>query len=135
MAATLQQIADGIETRLATVSGLRVFDHVPDVFAPPCSFVLPGSIAYWGDFAGGNAEVEVVITVVVGRTSDRAAQKSLYAYMSYSGASSIRAAIEADRTLGGVCQTLLVERADNIRMVAQGDATYLAVDFMVRVHA
>lgn len=135
MAATLQQIADGIETRLATVTGLRVFDHVPDLFATPCSFVLPGSIAYWGDFAGGNAEVEVVITVVVGRTSDRAAQKSLYTYMSYSGAGSIRAAIEADRTLGGVCQTLLVERADNIRMLAQGDATYLAVDFVVRVHA
>jgi len=135
MAATLQQIADGIETRLATVTGLRVFDHVPDIFATPCSFVLPGSIAYWGDFAGGNAEVEVVITVVVGRTYDRAAQKSLYTYMSYSGAGSIRAAIEADRTLGGVCQTLLVERADNIRMLAQGDATYLAVDFVVRVHA
>jgi len=72
---------------------------------------------------------------VVGRTSDRAAQKSLYTFMSYSGASSIRAAIEADRSLGGVCQTLLVERADNIRMLSQGDATYLAVDFTVRVHA
>lgn len=135
MAATLQQIADGLETRLATITGLRVYDHVPDVFAPPCSFILPGSIDYWGDFSGGNPEVEVVVTVVVGRTSDRAAQKSLYTYMSYSGSSSIRAAIEADRSLGGVCQTLLVERADNIRMLSQGDATYLAVDFTVRVHA
>jgi len=54
--------------------------------------------------------------------------------MSYSGTTSIRAAIEADRTLGGAVQTSIVESADNIRVVSQGDADYLAVDFTVMVH-
>jgi len=54
--------------------------------------------------------------------------------MSYSGDKSIRAAIEADRSLGGVVQTSIVESAENIRVVSQGDADYLAVDFTVVVH-
>lgn len=135
MPATVQQQADGLETRLATITGLRVFDHVPDNFAPPCAFVLPDSINYWEGFAGGDAQHRWTVTVIVGRTADRAAQRSLFEYISYSGTKSVRAAIEADRTLGGVCQTLLVERADNIRMLTQGDANYLAADFAVRIHA
>jgi hypothetical protein len=135
MAATLAQIADGLETRLATITGLRVFDHIPDVFAPPCAFVMPENVQYWQGFAGGNAEHAYTVTVIVGRTSERASQKTLYAFMNYSGDTSIRAAIEADRTLGGVVQTLLVERSDNVRMISQGEADYLAADFSVRVHA
>jgi hypothetical protein len=135
MAATLAQIADGLETRLATITGLRVFDHVPDVFAPPCAFVFPDSIEYWNGFAGGNAEHTYIVTVVVGRNSDRANQRSLYQYLGYSGDLSIRQAIEADRTLGGAVQTLLIERADNVRMISQADANYLAADFRCRIHA
>lgn len=135
MPATVQQQADGLETRLTTITGLRVFDHVPDNFAPPCAFVLPDTINYWEGFSGGDAQHRWTVTVIVGRTADRAAQRSLFEYISYSGTKSVRAAIEADRTLGGVCQTLLVERADNIRMLTQGDANYLAADFAVRIHA
>lgn len=134
MAATIAQAADGLEARLATITGLRVFDHVPDVFSPPSAFVLPDSINYWEAFAGGDVRIQFTVTVVVGRTAERASQKSLYAFMSYSGDKSVRAAIEGDRTLGGVAQTSIVQSADNIRVVSQGDADYLAVDFNVMVH-
>lgn len=135
MPATLQQQADGLETRLATISGLRVFDHVPDSWATPCAFVVPDTVEYWNAFAGGDATHNWTATVVVGRQSDRSSQRQLLEYMSYSGTKSIRAAIEGDRTLGGVVQSLLVDRADNVRMVSQGDQSYLAVDFAVRIHA
>lgn len=135
MPATLQQQADGLETRLATISGLRVFDHVPDSWATPCAFVIPDTVEYWNAFAGGDATHNWTATVVVGRQSDRSSQRQLLEYMSYSGTKSIRAAIEGDRTLGGVVQSLLVDRADNVRMVSQGDQSYLAVDFAVRIHA
>ena len=132
---SLTNLRTGLATRLATITGLRVFDHVPDVFAPPCAFVLPDTIDYWEGFSGGDAQHRWTVTIIVGRSADRAAQRSLFEYISYSGTKSVRAAIEADRTLGGVCQTLLVERADNIRMLTQGDANYLAADFAVRIHA
>lgn len=135
MAATLQQQADGLEARLKTISGLRVFDHVPDSWATPCAFVIPDTVDYWNAFSGGNAVHNWTATVVVGRQSDRSSQRQLFEYMSFSGDRSVRAAIEGDRTLGGVVQTLIVERADNVRMVSQGDQYYLAVDFVVTVHA
>lgn len=135
MPATLQQQADGLEAQLATISGLRVFDHVPDSWATPCAFVVPDTVEYWNAFAGGDATHNWTATVVVGRQSDRSSQRQLLEYMNYAGDKSIRAAIEADRTLGGVVQTLLVGRADNVRMVSQGDQAYLAVDFAIEIHA
>lgn len=135
MSASVAEAAAGIRTALDTIDGLRVFDYVPDLFATPCAFVLPASISYWDGFSGGNIVQDHTVTVVVGRASERTAQDALYAYMSYDGASSVRAALEADRTLGGVCQTLLVERSDNIRMLLQGEQSYLAVDFAVRLHS
>ena len=135
MAATLQQQADGLQAALATITGLRVFDHVPDNWATPCAFVVPDTIEYWNAFSGGDATHNWTATVVVGRQSDRSSQRQLFEYMSYSGTNSVRAAIETDRTLGGVVQSLLVARAENVRMVTQGDQYYLAVDFAVRIHA
>lgn len=135
MPATLIEIADGLAERVATIKGVRVYDHVPDVFATPCAYVMPDAVEFWNGFAGGNAEHTYTVTLIVGRTAERAAQKALYEFMSYDGVRSVRAAIEADRSLGGRVQTLLVERADNIRMISQGDQSYLACDFRCRIHA
>jgi hypothetical protein len=134
MTATMQQMASGLEERLASIKGLRVSDHVPDVFAPPCAFVMPENIDYWQAFQGGDATTRFTITAVVGRVSDRAAQRNLYEMMAYSGTRSVRAAVEADRSLGGRVQTCIVESASNIRAANQGEAEYLAVDFSVRIH-
>jgi len=73
--------------------------------------------------------------VVVGRSAERTAQTLLDGYLSYKGATSIRQAIESDRTLGGVVQDLIVESADNISTLEANDATYLAIDFTVTVYA
>ena len=54
-------------------------------------------------------------------------------YLSYDGG--IRAAIEADQTLDGYAQTLIVEEASNISTVDANDTTYLTVDFRVVVYA
>jgi hypothetical protein len=73
--------------------------------------------------------------VVVGRASERTAQNALDGYLSYEGATSVRAAIEGDRTLGGVVQNLIVESASNISTLDANDTTYLMVDFRVVVYA
>jgi hypothetical protein len=135
MAATLGEIAEGLAEAVATVKGVRTYDHVPDVWATPCAYVMPDAVDYWNGFAAGNVEATYTVTLIVGRTAERHAQKALYEFMSYSGTRSVRAAIEADRSLKGRVQTLLVERADNIRMISQGDASYLACDFRCRIHS
>lgn len=135
MPATVGEIVAGLKTNLSTIAGLRCFDYVPDNWAAPCAVVLLESIDYQRAFAGGNPQHRMKVTVIVARTSERAAQSALDEYLSYSGTKSIRTAISRDTTLGGKAQTLIVDRADNLRMIAQGDANYLAVDFSVLVHA
>lgn len=135
MSATVVQVIDGLVTQLRTIDGLRCYDRPADIVAAPAAYVLLEDVDYQNAFALGDPQMTFTITVVVARTSDRASYERLSEFIAPTGARSIRAAIEADRSLGGVCQTLLVQRADNIRMVSQGDADYLAVDVSLLVHA
>lgn len=134
MGATVTQALDGLVTALQAI-GVRAYPRPADITAAPCAFVLLEAVDYQNAFQLGDPRMEFTVSVIVSRTSDRNAYERLSAAVSATGPSSIRAAIEADRTLGGVCQTLLVQRADNVRMVSQSDADYLAVDVAVLVHA
>jgi hypothetical protein len=84
---------------------------------------------------GGLVTHVFTVSVVVGRAAERSAQSALDGYLSYEGSSSVRAALEADRSLGGVVQNLLVESASNIATMEGNDAVYLMVDFRVVVYA
>lgn len=134
MSATVTQVLDGLVASLQAI-GVRAYPRPADITAAPCAFVLLEAVDYQNAFQLGDPRMEFTVTVIASRTSDRNAYDRLSAAVSPTGPASIRAAIEADRTLGGVCQTLLVQRADNVRMVSQGDAEYLAVDVSVLVHA
>jgi hypothetical protein len=83
----------------------------------------------------GDVEMAFTINVVVGRYTDRTANDALDAYLSPTGATSIRAALESDRTLGGVVQTLILSSAANVVAVNEADANFLSVQFQLTVHA
>lgn len=134
MPATVSQVMTGVKNSLATISGLRVFDFQPDNINPPSAFPQIDSVEYHGAFGGGDVRFNMTVVTIVGRVSDRTAQSSLDAYLSYSGASSIRQAIEADRTLGGVAKTLVVSQSANIRSLAIGEAEYLSIEITLVVH-
>ena len=134
MPATVSQVMTGVKNSLATISGLRVFDFQPDNINPPTAFPQIDSVEYHGAFGGGDVRFNMTVVTIVGRVSDRTAQSSLDAYLSYSGASSIRQAIEADRTLGGVVQTLIVSQSANIRTLPIGEAEYLSIEITLVVH-
>jgi hypothetical protein len=72
---------------------------------------------------------------MVGRVSERTAQGSLDAYANPSGASSIKTAIEADRTLGGAAQTCRVTDMRNVGPMSIAENTYLTAEFVVTVYA
>jgi hypothetical protein len=91
------------------------------------------SITYHGAMGRGLVTHVFTVSVIVGRAAERTSQNLLDTYLSYD--SGIRAAIEADQTLGGYAQTLIVEEASNISTVDANDTTYLTVDFRVVVYA
>jgi hypothetical protein len=104
----LTAIMDGLEARLATISGLRTSDVVPDQINPPHAFVgVPPVPEYHGAMRMGLTRLEVPVWVMVSAALDRIGQRLLASYANPSGVTSIRAALEAAdpdgrKTLGGV---------------------------------
>lgn len=92
-----------IESRLATITGLRTTEYTPDQINPPHAIVgVPAIPEYRTTFGRGVFTLEPTITVLVSAVLDKRGQLKLASYANVTGASSIPAAIEADRTLGGV---------------------------------
>ena len=135
MPATVSQVADGIKTRLATISGLRTFSYQPEQVNQPVAFPVVESVEFHGAFGGGDVGMRFGVFVIVGRYLDRVAHANLDGYLSYSGATSLRAAIEGDRTLGGVANTLILENGLSVSALSVAEAEFLQVSFSLLVHA
>jgi hypothetical protein len=135
MAGTALDIQDKLAEALQTIPGLRVADHLPEQINPPIAVIQVQTVTYHRAMRGGLSTFEYVISVVSGRLGDRTAQRTLDAWMSWDGAQSVRAALEADQTLSGVAQTVKVNDMLAVRPVSLGDAAYLSVEFNVYVNA
>ena len=133
--AALVDIAEGLKDALLSIDGVRAFDYVPDQLPVPCGIITPESGDYDTTMSRGSDTYTLNVSMVVARATDRWAQTSLSGYVAGSGETSVKAAIEADPTLGGVAQTLRVTRAGSISRYQQGDVTYLVVEFTVEVIA
>lgn len=134
MTATVGEAAAALKVALLAVPQLRVADFIPDNPSAPIAIVGISNVTYHRAFAGGDAVHEFIVTVMVGRESERSAQTRLDGFLSWDGPQSIRAAIEEDPTLGNVVETVLVEKGGNVNLVTIGDSTFLTVEFTVMVH-
>lgn len=114
------QVRDGLKTQLQAIEGLRVYDLIPDVVTPPCAIVGQLDFTFDINNARGLDQAQCDVFVIVQRFSERAGQDKLDAYLSGSGTSSIKAAIESDRTLAGAVDTLRVTGAEAGTYESQG---------------
>jgi hypothetical protein len=127
-------LRDAIETRLATISGLNTYDTVPDNPVIPFATVLPTGIEYDAGMSDGAHTWRFGILVAVHRASESTAQDALDAYCDPTGTRSIRAAINGDRTLGGLGSCRVLEMR-NYSQIPIGEVTYLGAEFVVEVVA
>jgi hypothetical protein len=131
---SIQQIRQGIATNIATIPGLRTSVDIPENPSPPIAVIALESVDYDQAFAGGLTEYNFVVTVLASRASERAAQSRLDGYVS-TGTSSVKKAIESNKSLNGQAFDVRVTRMTNIGTVSLGEVTYLAADFAVTVFA
>jgi hypothetical protein len=133
--ASITNLRTGLATRLGTISGLRTTTETPDTVSPPIAIINVGNVSYDRTFQRGLDEYSFVITVIVGRVGERSAQRLLDSYVSTTGASSVKLAVESDKTLGGNCDSLRVTDMRNYGSLVIGEITYLAAEFNVVVYA
>lgn len=126
-------IRAGLGQNLSTIRGLRVADTVPDQANPPIAVISLDTVQYDGALRGGLTTYGFTVTAIVGRMSERTAQRTLDTYIS-PGVGAIKNAIESDRTLNGSAFDVRVESMSNYGSVTIGEVNYLAADFTVSVY-
>jgi len=132
----LSTLRTALANNLATITGLRTSSIIPDQVTPPIAVVMPNGITYDQAFARAGGDLyEFIVMLIVGRVDERSAQNRLDAYCSGTGASSVKAAIESDKTLGGEAFDCRVTNLRNYNQVTVGDTNYLSGEFVVQVYA
>lgn len=133
MPANVSGIMAGLATRVDTITGLRVYAYPADAVSVPAAVIaFPDEVTYDDTMARGADRVTIPVHVLVGKVSDRASAAKLNAYLAGSGASSIKAAIEADKTLSGAADTTRVTEA-TVTGVTVGGVELLSATFLVEV--
>ncbi len=127
-------IRDNLKTALATISGLRAHDTIPELVNPPAAVVgPPDSIIYDMTFGGVSMRWTLVVRVYVAKVSERTAQDKLDGYIAPTGSGSIKAVIESDKTLSGAVDTCRVTECRNYGVFRVGDIDYLGAEWVVDV--
>jgi len=135
MAGDLGAIRAGLGARLSLVRRLRVAELIPEQVNPPVAVISRASVDYSEAMSGGLTVWSMQVQLVAGRMADQQSQRQIDAWLSLDGDQSVRAAIEGDRTLGGVCQTCLVVDAEALTTFQIGDSEYIGVIVNVTVWA
>lgn len=100
--AQVLEVAFGAEVQIATA---------PDQLTPPCLLIGMPSMSYHGAMARGVDSMELPVYGIMPRVHDQAAVDLADAWISGTGPQSVLTLVEADRSLGGACQTLVVRDA------------------------
>jgi len=132
---TLADLRSGLGTNLATISGLRVSEDLPEQINPPMAVVGLQSIEYDQSFQRGLVVYRFQIPLLAARASDRRAQITLDNFMSTTGSSSVKVAVESDKTLGGAAFDVRVTEMGSIGTIELDSNMYLAAEFVVEVYA
>lgn len=135
MPIAIEDIRSALATNLATISGLRTSGDVPDNPNPPQAVVFLETVEYDDAFQGGLTTMQFKVMVLVSRADDRTAQRKLNEYISPDGARSIKSAVESDRSLGGLVQTLRLTAMTSLGSTIVSEQEYMAVEFSVAVYA
>jgi hypothetical protein len=133
--ASVSELRTGIATNLATITGLRTSAFMPDNPNPPIAVVMPSSISYDDVFKRGMQTYVFNVLVIVDRVAERTAQIKLDGFVSSTGSSSIKRAIESDKSLGGKAFDTRVTEMRNYGQLSIQDILYLTGEFTVLVYA
>jgi hypothetical protein len=135
MTSTIDDLATALCVPL-TAAGIRAIEYLADQVNPPVAIAATTGVGYHDAFGvHGLAEHHFALMLILTRVGDRAGLKALEALMSNSGATSVRALVEADPTLGGVASACIVRRALPPVALSVSGVEYTSVTFDVDVYS
>lgn len=133
--ADLKAVRDAIADVLSTVDGLRGLNTIPGEITPPAALVLLESIDFDTTMTRGSDDYQFVAMVVVSKAHERVAQDALFGYLAGAGQRSVKAAFEADPTLGGLVHDAAVTEVRPPGNTTIGEIGYYGVPIVITVMA
>ncbi len=131
----VQAVSTALVSALAPL-GIHAYDYGPDAPISPAVYVYPSSFPYHVDYSASGT-VEFIVRFLVQSVHAQNGQATLNGYISTSGSTSASQLIEADRTLGGVVQSVSVMTMRDYGVVQLPDLVtrYYSAELMVEVLA
>lgn len=103
---------------------------VPAFFPAECEL-------HYADARGtfnGQPVIDAVCRILTAeQANDIGGQQMLDAYLSHPSSTSVKAAIEADQTLGGLCKSVFVHDIEGYRLYTVGLNAYYGANFRVQI--
>lgn len=130
--ATNEAIREGIAALLEAIPDLQVYARPPGSIVPPAAVVRRRS-SQFDVTMDGLVDTGWGVTLFVSFANTDVATDQLDEYLDSSGASSIKAAIDADPTLGGVVDFARVANAEGDRVLNYAGTDYLSVEFVIEI--
>lgn len=132
-------IRAALATALAGVTGfdgklLQSTGYAPDAIDPPWAYPA-GSTGTYDETLDGNAGVVWTLRLLTSRSEDQVGQEHLDAFLADEGPSSVKVALEADPTLGGLVDDLAVQGWDGYRMFEVAGTDYYGVELTAVIFA
>ena len=115
------------------LNGVKIYEVVPEVLVAPCAYIGQLSIDFDTANARGLDTADVDVVLIVSRTVEKSAQDKLDTWLAGTGTTSIKAILEADRTLGGAVSSLRVLSATPGEFENAG-INYLAYRYRLKVY-
>lgn len=136
MPATVSDLRTGLADAMATLLGVRIYENLPDAPVPPAAIIELQGVTYDSTFARGADEYRFSVVFLSGRSDDRTAQARVEGWIAGHGTGSVKTAIEADPTLGGICGACRVTEATGLQSLDRPDGTsFLAAEFTITLYA
>ncbi|MCK5020862.1 MAG: hypothetical protein KAS32_27830 [Candidatus Peribacteraceae bacterium] len=133
---SVEAIGTGIKAtiRKTITSGLRVYatNEIPDTLELPCVLVMLGPGKYATTFDGSYDQVFRLILCLAKQDSPKAFNK-LLDYVDDTGAKSLFAALDADRTLNATCSASKLDNHSGAGSTVWGNIVYLSTEFELQV--
>ena len=132
---TLTTVRDGLATRLDTISGLRVYATPPDAVQElPAAIIVPDDplASYDQVMDAGDVQYSFTVLLLLNSADEAQAWADLEPYISPTGASSVKAAV--DGTLGGDADWARVVRTSAVGKQTYNRNSYWGAKFRVEAY-
>lgn len=128
------EVAHAIAASLDDIDGLQNSPYLLSNPTFPCAELLPGEVIYDRTMQRGHDDMAFIVRVSVAANLDIGSQRKLRSFRQPSGENSIKEAVEADMTLGGLVSGCRVVSMSGVRQFRRPDGTVtLGCDFTLNM--